>query len=101
MNLWIGIFVAAALVYSWKIFGYLLPVKLLEKPKITRTVATLTVSLLSALFGLQAVISGNQIQFDARIPALIVAGLLLIIRAPFIVVVAVAAAVAALVRAFF
>lgn len=99
MNLWAGILLASALVYSWKIFGYLLPGKFFENPRITRAVATLTVSLLSALLGMQALISEKQIEFDARIPALLVAAILLRFRAPFIVVVAAAAAVAALLRA--
>jgi hypothetical protein len=44
--------------------------------------------------------SGSQIIFDARIPALAVAALLLRFKAPFIVMVAAAAAVAALIRVF-
>lgn len=45
--------------------------------------------------------SGSTIEFDARVPALAFAALLLKFKVPFLVVVAAAAAVAALIRLFF
>jgi hypothetical protein len=41
---------------------------------------------------------GNEVVFDARIPALAIAAVLLALRVPFIVMVAAAAAAAALIR---
>lgn len=101
MSIWIGILVASLAVYSWKIIGYLLPASVLNHPVVSRIANLLTVALLAALLGVQGVTSGSDIQFDARIPALLVAAGLLILRAPFVVMVASAAAVAALIRLLF
>jgi hypothetical protein len=98
MTPWIAIFVASAAVYSWKIFGYLVPETVLDNPKVAKIANLLTVALLSALTGIEALTSSNRIEFDARIPALLTAALLLRFKAPFVVTVAAAAAVAALIR---
>jgi hypothetical protein len=98
MSIWLGILLGSLAVYSWKIFGFLVPHTLLDNPKIGKIASLLTVALLSALTGVQMLTSGSTIAFDARIPALAIAALLLRFRAPFIVVVAVAAAVAAVLR---
>lgn len=98
MSLWFGIIAASLAVYSWKIFGYLLPSSILNNPALARIANLLTVALLAALLGVQGFTSGTQIEIDARAPALLVAALLLFLRAPFIVMVASAALVAALLR---
>jgi hypothetical protein len=98
MSIWLGVLLGSLAVYSWKIFGFLVPHTLLDNPKIGKIASLLTVALLSALTGVQMLTSGSTIEFDARIPALAIAALLLRFRAPFIVVVAVAAAVAAVLR---
>ena len=98
MSLWLGILVGAVAVYSWKIFGYLVPHTILDKPKLGRIANLLTVALLSALTGVQMLTSGGEIEFDARIPSLALAALLLRFKAPFIVMVAAAAALATLIR---
>lgn len=101
MTLWIGILIASAAVYSWKILGYLVPSSVLNNPSISRIASLLTVALLSALLGVQGLTGSGEIVFDARIPALGVAALLLYFRAPFVVMVAASALVAALLRLFF
>ena len=98
MSLWLGILVGAVAVYSWKIFGYLVPHTVLDNPKISRIASLLTVALLSALTGVQMLTGGGEIQLDARIPALALAAVLLRFKAPFIVMVAAAAALATLIR---
>lgn len=100
MNLTLAILIASVAVYSWKFFGYLVPERFLERPMVSRTAGLLTVALLAALLGTQAMTTGSQIVFDSRIAALLAAALLLRVRAPFLVVVVAAAAVAALLRAF-
>lgn len=100
MSVWLGILVGSVAVYSWKLFGFLVPHTVLDNPKIAKIAGLLTVALLSALTGVQMITSGSQIVFDARIPALVVAAVLLRFKAPFIVMVAAAAAVAALIRLF-
>ncbi|MFM6966305.1 MAG: AzlD domain-containing protein [Rhodoluna sp.] len=98
MSLWLGIFLGATAVFSWKIFGYLVPHTVLDNPRISRIASLLTVALLSALTGVQMLTGGGHIQFDARIPALALAAILLRFKAPFIVMVAAAAAMSALLR---
>jgi hypothetical protein len=51
--------------------------------------------LLAALVGIQGFAVGSELQLDARVPALVVAGVLLALKVPYIIVVAAAAAVAA------
>jgi branched-subunit amino acid transport protein len=100
MNLWAAIILGSLAVYSWKIVGFLVPETVLDHPKVAKIASLLTVALLSALTGVQMLTAHAQIVFDARIPALIVAGLLLAFRAPFIVMVAAAAGTAAILRLF-
>lgn len=100
MTLWTGILIASALVFSWKMLGFMVPSSVLNHPTISRIASLLTVALLAALLGVQGVVADSQIVFDARVPALGVAALLLWLRAPFMVMVAAAALVAALIRLF-
>jgi branched-subunit amino acid transport protein len=101
MNLWLGLLVASAAVYSWKIIGFLLPSKVLKHPRIAELASLITVALMAGLVGVQSFVSQGAVMFDARVPAVLVAVLLTVLRAPFIAVVAVAAAVAAVLRFFF
>lgn len=101
MTLWTGILVASILVYSWKILGYLVPNSVLNNPVVSRVAGLLTVALLAALLGVQGLTGGGQLQFDARIPAIVVAAILLYFRAPFVVMVAASALVAGLLRLVF
>ena len=55
-------------------------------------------ALLTALIGVQVFASGSQLVVDARLAGLAAATVALLLRAPFIVVVFVAAATAAVVR---
>ena len=88
--------VSSALVYSWKFFGYLVPEKFVSNPKIKELAALLTVALLAALVGIQTFVSAEGLSVDARVPAIVAAGILFYLRVPFVVVVIVAAAIAAL-----
>jgi branched-subunit amino acid transport protein len=101
MTLWLGILIASAAVYSWKLLGFLVPSSVLNNPKVSRIANLLTVALLAALLGVQGLTGSGEIQFDARIPALGLAAVLLYFRAPFVVMVAASAALAALIRLFF
>lgn len=88
------IVVASLLVYSWKIAGYFVPDRWLT-PRVRQYAERVTVTLLAALVAIQTLTTESQWDFDARIPAVLVAVLLLALRAPFIVVVLSAALVAA------
>lgn len=97
--LWIGVIVAALASFAQKWLGYQVPPAVLERPRIARMTALLPVALLGALVATQTLTNGPALAFDARVPALLVAAVLLWRRAPFIVVVIAAALVAAGVRA--
>lgn len=99
MTMWIAVLVAGALAYLLKLGGYLVPERILEVPWIERVVPLLTVALLSSLVITQGFLNSDAMPtVDARAAGVGVAVVLLILRAPFIVVVAGAAVVAALVR---
>lgn len=101
MSLWFGLLIASVAVYSWKLLGSIVPMNVLDNPKISKTAGLLTIALLAALTGVQMLTDGDEVVFDARIPALAIAAILLALRVPFIVMVAVAAGAAALIRLFF
>lgn len=101
MSTWLAIILGSAAVFSWKFLGYLLPEKLLESKFLNRIAGYLTIALLAGLVGIQTFAGNNKLEFDARIPALLVAVALLKLKAPFIVIVITAAATAALLRLAF
>ncbi|WP_062517933.1 AzlD domain-containing protein [Demequina gelatinilytica] len=97
--MWVAIVAAGLLSWATKLAGHAVPEAWLENPRVHRIAAFVTVALLSALVGVQTFASGRTLVVDARLAAIAVAAVLLWRRAPFIVVVAVAAAVAAGLRA--
>ena len=99
MTTWQVIILASIAVLALKLLGYLVPPSIVEKPTPARIANLLTVALLAALIVVQTVGDGQAISIDARVPALVVAAGLFAVRAPFIVVVAAAAVVAAGIRA--
>ena len=101
MIIFVGVIVASIAVFSWKIFGYLIPERYLVHGRIKNIASLLTIALLSALVGVQGFTTDSQITFDARVPALLLAALLLKLRAPFILTVAAAAGFAAIARLIF
>ncbi|HST82253.1 MAG TPA: AzlD domain-containing protein [Kineosporiaceae bacterium] len=96
---WTGVLLACLAVFAIKLAGHLAPQRLLERPDVTRAAGLLTAGLLAALVAVQAVATADRLQVDARLPALAVAAIALWWRAPFIVVVALAAITAAGLRA--
>jgi uncharacterized membrane protein len=95
MSLWPWILLAAALAYATKLLGYLVPAKVLANPRMSRVAGTLTIGLLASLTVVNAAASGTAVVFDARLGALVAAGIALWFKAPFLVVVIVGAAAAA------
>lgn len=90
---------ASAAVYSWKLFGYLIPERFISR--FFRAFADrVTVVLLVALVTVQTFSASEGLAFDARVPAVILAGILFWLRVPYIVVVIAAAACAALLRQY-
>ena len=101
MTLWVGVLLASALVYSWKLLGHLVPERFVKNPSIRSLAALLTVAMLAGLVGVQTFVSSEEITLDARVAALAVAAVLFYLRVPFIFVVIAAAAVASLLRIWF
>lgn len=95
---WVAILVGGVGCYLLKLAGLSVPPKVLESPLVERVADLLPVALLSALIGVQVLGSGQHLVVDARLVGLAAAVVALLLRAPFIVVVFVAAASAALVR---
>ena len=98
MTVWLVVLVASGLSFVTKYTGYLVPQRVLEHPTATRVANLLTVAMLSALVAVQTLSAGQAIELDARIPSVLVAAGLFALRAPFIVAVVAAGAVAALLR---
>lgn len=98
MTLWTAVLLASVICLALKAVGYLLPTRWVEAPRPARIADLLTVALLAALVAVQTLGAGQALAVDARVPAVLVAAGLLALRAPFLVVVAAAAATAALLR---
>ncbi len=96
---WTAVLLGCALCFGTKLAGYLVPHTVLERPRVVRFTTLLTVALLSALLAVQAFATGHEVVLDARAAALAVAAVALWLRAPFLVVVILAGATAALLRA--
>lgn len=95
---WAMILLAGAGCFLIKLAGLSVPQKLLEHPTVERVSELLPVALLAALIGVQVAAEGSSLALDARLVGLGAAVVALLLRAPFIVVVVVAAVSAALVR---
>lgn len=98
MSVWNIILIASIAVLGLKLVGYLVPPAFMERPTPARVANLLTVALLAALVVTQTLERDHQLVLDARLPAVGVAAVLLMLRAPFIVVVLSAAFVAAALR---
>ena len=96
--MWTAIVVAALGCYLLKLAGLSVPPRLLERPLVERVADFIPVALLSALVAVQIFAQGHELVLDARVVGLGAAVVLLLLRAPFLVVVFGAALVAALVR---
>lgn len=99
MNIWIAIAATAVGCYAVKLAGLLVPAGVLERPVVRRLAALLPVALLAALTAQQTFSDGQALVVDAREAGLAAAAVALILRAPFLIVVAAAVAVTAGVRA--
>ena len=99
MAFWGWILLASAMAYATKLAGYLVPSRWLENDHMTRIAGTLTIGLLASLTAVNAFSVGQALVIDARAASFITAGIALWLRAPFLVVVIVGAAAAALARA--
>jgi hypothetical protein len=96
--MWAGVLVACASCYALKLAGVSLPARWLQNARVQRTVPLVPIALLAALVATQTFSTGHHLVLDVRATALLVALGMVLLRAPFLVVVASAAATAALLR---
>jgi branched chain amino acid efflux pump len=96
--IWLAVIVGTVVCYLFKLAGLSLPERLLDNPRIRRIAILLPVALLAALTAIQTVATGSRLVIDARLAGIAAAAVALLLRAPFLVVVAVAAGTAALIR---
>lgn len=99
MTMWLTVLAACAIAYLLKLAGWLVPERVLEIPWVARVTPLLPVALLSSLIVTQAFLTGEgRFVLDARAAGVGVAVVALLLRAPFLLVVFLAALTAALVR---
>ena len=96
--MWLAVAVGCAGCFALKLLGFSLPRRVIEQPMVKHVAELLPVALLTALIATQTFTSGHHLQLDARAAGLVAAAIAVRFKAPFLVVVAVACLVTALVR---
>ncbi len=98
--MWATVLVACGLAFGTKYLGHVVPARWLAGRRMRRITGLLPVALLTGLVVVQAFLSPTgALTLDARAAAVAVSVVALLLRAPFIVVVALGAATAAGLRA--
>lgn len=97
--IWAAVIVSAIGCYALKWLGLSVPASVLDRDWVRATAVALPVALLAALTAVQTVTDGQSLVVDARLAGVAAGVVALVLRAPFLVVVAVAATTAALLRA--
>ncbi|TDD69736.1 AzlD domain-containing protein [Actinomadura darangshiensis] len=96
MSVWIAVIATGLGCYALKLGGLVTPQRMLDDPRVRRFTELVPVALLTALIAVQALADGKSLEFDAaRMAGLGAAVVALLLRAPFLVVLVVAAGVAA------
>ena len=97
--IWGAVIVGSLGCYLIKLTGMSVPARLLDNERMRRIAALLPVALIAALAMIQTFSTGQHLVIDARLAGVAAALVAIRLKAPFIVTVAVAALVAALLRA--
>jgi branched-subunit amino acid transport protein len=96
MTLWIAVVATGLGCYALKLAGLVVPQKVLADPRVRRFSELVPVALLTALIAVQALAHGRDLELNGpRLAGLAAAVLALLLRAPFLVVLLVAAVVTA------
>ena len=98
---WPAVIAASVACYGLKLAGLAFPERWLQNQRVQRTVAMIPIALLAALIAMGTFATGRHLVIDVRAVALLVGVAAVLFRAPFLVVVAAAAATAALLRLVF
>jgi branched-subunit amino acid transport protein len=97
-TLWTAVLLGSLGCYAIKLAGLSVPARVLGSPRVERLGALLPVALLAALTATQTFATARGVTVDARAAGLAVALVAVLLRAPFLVVVVVAAGTTALLR---
>ena len=97
--MWPAVLLTSAGTYLLKLAGLSVPHDALDRPRVRRIATLVPIALLAALAAVQVFVTGRHVVVDARAAGLVFAAIELTLRAPFLVVVVGAAAVAAGLRA--
>ena len=97
--IWTAVLVASAGCFLLKLAGWSVPASWLDHERLQRAAVLLPVPLLAALVVVQAFAGDQALVLDARAAGIAVGAGLVLLRAPFLVVVVAAAGTAALLRA--
>ena len=96
--MWTAILLAAGGCYLLKLAGLSVPRRVLDDARVVRASERLPIALLAALIAVSTLSDGRALVLDERAAGLAAAGLAVVLRAPFLVVVAVACATTAVLR---
>jgi uncharacterized membrane protein len=96
--MWTAILLGSLGCYVLKFAGLSVPEAVLQDERVQKVAALLPVALLAALVAIQTFSSGNTLTLDARAAGLGVALIAVLVRLPFLAVVALATATTALLR---
>ncbi len=97
-TLWAVVLVGSLGCYLLKLAGVSVPATWVRHPVVVRVVEFVPAALLAALVAVQVATSGDRLVADGRLVGLAVAALALALRAPFVVVLLLAAAAGAAVH---
>jgi hypothetical protein len=96
--IWAAVLVAGLGCFAFKWAGLSVPASVLANPIVQRIAALLPIALLAALIATQTFAAGQHLVIDARAAGLAVAAVAAWRRWPFLVIVVLAAATAAVLR---
>jgi branched-subunit amino acid transport protein len=96
--IWLAVLVGSAGCFLLKFLGLSVPERFLASSRIQKMAALLPIALLTALIVIQTFTTGRHLVIDARAAGLAVACMAALLRAPFLVVVALACVTTALIR---
>ena len=99
-TLWAATLITSAICYLLKVLGYSIPIRILNHPRIQRINILIPVVLLSALVAVQTLSNKKEILIDHRLAGVVAAALALKFKAPFPIMMLIAALVSALVYRF-
>jgi branched-subunit amino acid transport protein len=99
MIIWIAVIATGLGCYALKLAGLVMPQRVLQDDRVRRFTELVPVALLTALIAVQTLAHGKALEADGpRLAGLAAAVVALLLRAPFLVVLLLAAAVTATLR---